>query len=108
MGGGVAVYQYNNTLRARVNTQQRSAIILRRRTSESRRFEQKRHRSLVVDEHAHIGAEPSGGNGRVPCLRQRDEILVKLLRLEGRHGAIESGPAPAARVAVERELAHDE
>jgi hypothetical protein len=74
----------------------------------SGRVEEERHRAVVVDDDAHVGAETSGLDVRVLLASQRDEALVQGLGFGGRHGTIEPRPSAALRVPVERELADDE
>ena len=66
-------------------------------------FEQQRHGAVIHQLDLHVGAEDAA-----PGARQAAEVLVQRLRLLARRGGGIARAVPAARVAVERELAHAE
>src|SRR6266540_1660496 len=72
------------------------------------RVEQDRDRSLVHELDLHRRAEDAGGDREPLLADQRAEPLVQRVRRLGRRRKDEARPVALARVAVERELGHDE
>src|SRR5690606_27735526 len=67
-------------------------------------LEQDREGAVVREPHPHHGAEPPGADGD-PALPDRlDHLVHQRLGDRAWGGAAPGGPAPLARVAVEREL----